>query len=93
MQRFFFHVHDGEYIHDGSGTALPDLDAARRHALIFASDLLKGQPDRFWQGEEWRMEVTDEWGLSLFELKFMATESPAVTRARSSAPPEPSPSA
>lgn len=79
MPRFFFHVHDGAVIRDEEGAELSDLQAARTEAVKYAGRLLIDEADKFWSGEEWRMEVTDEAGLILFVLMFVATNSPAVS--------------
>lgn len=79
MHRYFFHVHDGEDYIDLRGTVLDDLAAARREAVRFASALLMEKPDVFWTSTEWRMRVTDDRDMTLFELMFIATDSPAVS--------------
>jgi hypothetical protein len=41
MGRFYFHLKDGDkLIEDPEGADLPDLDAARREALLAACELL-----------------------------------------------------
>ena len=86
MSRYYFHVRDGESFIDLQGTELPDLAAARREAVRFASSLLADKPDKFWDSSEWTLRVADQTDLTLFELTFFATESPAIPRV--DAPPE-----
>jgi 1-acyl-sn-glycerol-3-phosphate acyltransferase len=41
MARFYFHLRDGDkLVLDPEGTDLPDLDAAKREALLAARDIL-----------------------------------------------------
>jgi hypothetical protein len=72
MPRYFFHVHDGASFPDLEGTELPDLAAARREAVLSSAQLLTDNPDQFWDGEAWSMQVTDESGATLFVLQFAA---------------------
>lgn len=78
MARYFFDVRDGEYIPDQVGTELPDLAAARVHAVVYSGELLMRNAEQFWRGEEWQLEVKDQQGLILFSLMFLATNAPAV---------------
>lgn len=78
LPRYFFNVHDGHDIVDTEGTELADCQTARREAVQFACGVLKDTCDTLKFGEEWRMEVTDERGLILFELDFCLTEAAAV---------------
>ena len=77
MQRYFFHLEDGETILDEIGTELPDLAAVRHNALATTSDLLggiKAGPD-FWAGEPWKLWVTDQadgLGTTILTLRFSA---------------------
>lgn len=78
MPRFFFHVEDGEVFTDLQGTELRDLNAAREEAVRFAAALLRDQADKFWDTSEWRIRVTNEADLTLFDLTFFGTQAPAV---------------
>jgi hypothetical protein len=80
MPRFFFDIRDGEYIADREGAVFPDLEAARIQAVIRSGDLLKENPSKFWEGEEWQLEVRDEARRILFILTFMATNAPHLPR-------------
>ena len=82
MPRYFFHVHDGVSFPDDEGTELRDLHAARAAAVTMSGEMLKANTHDFWQGDEWKMDVTDETGMILFTLMFMAISAPDTERAR-----------
>ena len=77
MPRFHFHFHDGVLLPDLDGTELPDRHAAEREAAKLAGGMLKDSADRFWHSGDWRVEVMDHSGLSLFTLHILATRAPA----------------
>ena len=79
MPRYFFHVQDGSDFPDLQGTVLDDLPAARVEAVRFAGSLLSGT-ETFWQSSEWTLRVTDDQDLTLFDLRFFASDSAAGTR-------------
>ena len=81
MPRYFFHIHDGYSAMDTVGTELPDWQTARREAIRLAGMVLADEADRLLLGEEWRMEVTDAGGLTLFQLDFCFTEASATKKA------------
>ena len=63
MPRYYFHVQDGQILHDGTGVELRDLAAAQNEALLASGDILKGGPKAtaaIWDGIPWRMWVTDK---------------------------------
>ena len=74
MPRYFFHVHDGSSIKDKEGTELPDIFAAQEEAIHLSGELLREMGGKFWNGEEWSLDVTDEAGRILFTLRFSAEE-------------------
>jgi hypothetical protein len=75
VPRFHFNVRDGTNIPDPDGTELPDLKSARKEAVKLAGRLLLDEPDSFWEGSDWHVEVTDDRGVILFRLDFMATDA------------------
>ncbi len=77
MPRFHFNVHDGSEHPDVEGAELDDVPAARKYALRYFGELLHGDPCTVWSGEEWKMDVTDDTGLTLFSLHFIAIDAPA----------------
>jgi hypothetical protein len=78
MPRYHFNVEDGASYRDKEGLTLPDLAMARKVAVEMISDFLDGHPDAFWDGREWKLEVTDEQGLILFVLTFAASNAPVL---------------
>jgi hypothetical protein len=75
VPRFHFNVRDGTNIPDPKGTELADIRAARTEAVKLAGRLLLDEPDTFWEGSDWHVEVTDDRGVILFRLDFMATDA------------------
>lgn len=74
-------MHDGTTVIDETGTVLPDLATARKLATRFAGDLLRELKQEFSNGEDWKLEVTDEHGLILFTLLFVSLDPPSLYRA------------
>ena len=72
MRRYHFNIRDGSYQPDIDGTVLPTLGHARREAVRTAGQVLMIQPNTFWTGTEWFVEVTDDAGRLLFRVKFQA---------------------
>ena len=77
MPRYHFHVHDGRAFPDEDGTELPDIDTARSQAIRLMGQMLTDSPETFWNGEEWHLDVSDERGLTLFSLMFLAIDGAA----------------
>jgi hypothetical protein len=48
-----------------------------------AGELLKWHAETFWNEAEWSLEVTDEKGLTLFTLHFLAVDAPTLRRRES----------
>ena len=74
MPRYFFHVIDGRDIIDHDGTEFPNLRTARAEAIRLAGAILRDEGDRFWNGTEWQMNVTDAAGQSVLRLRFSADD-------------------
>ena len=77
MPQYHFNVYDGIEIIDFKGTELTDVQAARVEALKHAGALIADAEVRGDLGEEWRLEVTDEFGLVLFRMDFLVSNAPA----------------
>jgi hypothetical protein len=74
MPRYFFHVIDGREIIDSEGSELADLKEARMEAIRLAGSILRDEGDKFWNGSEWHMNVTDASVLSVLKLCFAAQD-------------------
>jgi hypothetical protein len=72
---YHFIVHDGSNVPDPDGTELASLSVARLEAVKLAGELLRDQPQTFWDGSDWHLDVTDERGHILFRLDFTATNT------------------
>ena len=79
MPRYFFHVRDGHDMPDDIGTELPNAQEARVQAVDLAGRLITEQARTFADGTQWHLEVTDERGMILFRLDFMATDAPSTS--------------
>jgi len=78
MPRFHFHAEDGGGYPDEEGVELAGLSDARRQAVRMLGELLREQPDRFWEAGGLVLTVTDDRGLVLFVLDASATLAPAA---------------
>jgi hypothetical protein len=78
MPRYFFHVHDGSSTKDTDGTEFLDIFEAQAEAIRLSGELLSELGGKFWDGEDWSLEVTDEAGRVLFILRFSAEEGPGA---------------
>jgi len=77
MPRYFFHIDNGEFVPDPTGTELPDLDAARLEAVRAAGEMIIEAKESFWEHQTpWNMHVTDGGRRLLFTLQF-ATKVPS----------------
>jgi len=78
MPRYFFHFRDGRTPPDQGGSELPNLDAVRIEAVRLAAETLKWHAQTFWNEGEWNLDVTDDTGLTLFTLYFLAIEAAPI---------------
>lgn len=85
MPRFHFNVYDGKSYPDEEGTELPDWVAARIEAISVAGHILKDEAKSIALGDDWRIEVTDDTGLIIFQLTIQATTSPVLEQSARSA--------
>ncbi|HVM98839.1 MAG TPA: hypothetical protein VMT68_01395 [Caulobacteraceae bacterium] len=70
MAVFSFRIDDGGPVADEQCLELPDALAARREATLFAAELLREQPDAFWDGPAWSVTVSSDTGAILFVLNL-----------------------
>jgi hypothetical protein len=79
MQRYYFHLENGQILLDDTGVELRDIATAEIQALRASSELFKAGPRvtaTLWNGTPWRMWVTDKpngEGKTFFTLRFSAT--------------------
>jgi hypothetical protein len=72
MPRYFFHVRDGVDIRDNEGLELESIDEVRAAAVTASGEAIRDLGRKFWAGEEWQMNVTDERGETVCTLNFSA---------------------
>jgi hypothetical protein len=72
MPRYFFNVTHEHTVNDSVGEELPDKHAAWKEATVVAGQTLQGLDGHLKPGQEWRMEVTDEFRNTLFILHIHA---------------------
>jgi hypothetical protein len=63
MPRYYFELADGGRESDDRGTELPDLDAARLAAIVFAGEYISDHPEVVVDRRSLRVLVTDEAGV------------------------------
>ena len=72
MPRYFFHIHhDGDHP-DLEGEELPDAHAAWKEATVTAGQMIQDIDGKLRPGHDWRLQVTDEFANTLFELQVTA---------------------
>ena len=60
MSLFFFHVRNGSTTLDRDGVEFPDVEAARREAIVACGELLRDVPAGVLKGASLRLWVTDQ---------------------------------
>ena len=75
MPRFHFHS-DGQ--RDTDGTELDSVKDAKCAAVKMAGQIICEEAGEFWDKAEWTMTVTDDRGLTLFQLQIIGTEAPSI---------------
>jgi hypothetical protein len=74
VPRYFFHIQDGKDIPDAEGLELAGLAEARNQAIVAAGEMIRTDGHTVWNGSEWRMEVIDEAGSTVFTRRFSADD-------------------
>jgi len=79
MPRYYFYVLDRNAVTDEDGEEFPDIEAAKVEAIKLASGILAGGlVASLWQGQSWRIVVSDstspESGHTFFTLTLSAQE-------------------
>jgi hypothetical protein len=78
MSFYYFHVNDES---ESTSFHAADLAAAKCEATRMAGRIICDDALTFWDKAEWSLTVTDEGGLTLFQLQFIGTDAPAISRA------------
>ena len=74
MPRYFFHVYDDVPFPDAEGTECADIYVAQAQAIRMSGEIMRDLGAKFWNGENWRLEVADATGRVLFIVRFSAEE-------------------
>jgi hypothetical protein len=75
MTRFHFNIDEQR---DVDGHELSGLADAKCEALKLAAGTICERASEFWDKAEWTMTVTDEHGLTLFQIQIIGTDAPAI---------------
>ena len=70
MPRFFFHLHEGQYLVDEEGLELADLSAARQRARDCVLDILSAEVKQGHLNLNNRIDIADESGAVVEGLLF-----------------------
>ena len=79
MPRYFFHTETDTRFTDAEGTECLDHVAARREAIRTCGDIMHDCAESFWGSRPWRVTVTDDAGLVLWEIHTDGVASPATS--------------
>ncbi len=76
MPKYFFHVvfHDGAHF-DLEGEELPDKHAAWKEATVTTGQMIQSLDGNLQPGNEWRMDVTDEFANPLYSIHVSTKHS------------------
>lgn len=72
MPTYFFHTDNGTRVEDAVGVELPNQARAHRDAIRLTGAMLKDEPGLLFGDREFRMEVADENGTTLFTILVQA---------------------
>ena len=70
MPRYFFHVVDGEFVPDTTGTECETADEVKAVAVRAAGEMIRDQGVQVWKTGRWYMFVTDEQNRTHLKLAF-----------------------
>ena len=79
MARYFFSTANGARHADDEGLELPSIAAARVAAIQHAGAIMADEPDVLWDGQDFRVEVTDHEGMMLFTVIAITVDAPVVS--------------
>ena len=85
----FFSLAGAVYDPDVVGINLATLGDARIEAARYLGEVIRDKPEAVWNGDEVRVEVTDERQLLLFTIVAFGVDAPAVAGQPASFRPNP----
>jgi hypothetical protein len=74
MPNFSFHIRHGNHFSDHN-VDLPDVRAAHEEATMIFGDMARDVAAQLYETPEWRMDVSDQSGKSLFRLRLLTETS------------------
>ena len=74
MPRYFFNVYHDRAELDEEGEELPDVQAAWHEATVTAGQIIQDLDGRLRPGQDWRLEVTDEFANPLYVIQVTADQ-------------------
>ena len=74
---FFFNQLNGESRPDDQGTDFATINEARLEAVRYAGEVMRDHPTLVWEGEDFRIQVTDDTKLLLFTVIVVGVDAPA----------------
>lgn len=77
MLRCSFNIDDGHTTIVPQVSVFKDMATAKCAAVKMAGQMICDTAEGFWNQPEWAMRVTDQDGLTLFQLNFMGIEAAA----------------
>ena len=72
MPRYFFNVYHERAELDDEGEELPDVQAAWHEATVTAGQIIQDLNGKLRPGQNWRLEVTDEFAKPLYVIHVSA---------------------
>jgi hypothetical protein len=80
VPQYHFNISEGASGLAGAVANLHDLTAAKCEAVKLAGRTICYEAAEFWSRDEWILTVSDENGLTLFQLQIVGTDAPAVLK-------------
>jgi hypothetical protein len=74
MPRYFFNLHHARSNIDSEGEEFSDLRAAFREATRTTGEVLRDLDTELAPGQDWRLEVTDEFGNVIYVIRVNAEQ-------------------
>ena len=74
MPRYFFNVFPDGVEHDAEGSEFPNIYIAQSQAIRMTGEIMTDLGRKVWSGGQWRLEVSDFDGQTLFIVRFSAEE-------------------